>query len=205
MRGFRLADAHLAGTRVIQVLVEGKSPDAIKNPDVLRRMDALGTFIAHQPLPIGKVVSIVDLLKQLSVVVDPAGGGKLPDTEQGVAQYLLLYGMGGDEEDLARLVDRPFQNAVITAYVKTDDFRAMKAMTVATQAEADRLFAGTAGDRARGRRRHQRDRAERDDGPRQDRQPDPDLDPGRRHHRDPAALDRRAACWCCCRWRRRRW
>ena len=144
VRGFRLADAHLAGTRVIQVLVEGKSPDAIKNPDVLRRMDALGTFIAHQPLPIGKVVSIVDLLKQLSAVVDPAGGGKLPDTEQGVAQYLLLYGMGGDEEDLARLVDRPFQNAVITAYVKTDDFRAMKAMTVATQAEADRLFAGTA-------------------------------------------------------------
>ena len=61
----------------------GESPDAIKNPDVLRRMDALGTFIAHQPLPIGKVVSIVDLLKQLSVVVDPAGGGKLPDSEQG--------------------------------------------------------------------------------------------------------------------------
>ncbi|MES1164533.1 MAG: MMPL family transporter, partial [Verrucomicrobiota bacterium] len=121
-----------------------KSPDAVKNPDVLRRMDGLGTFIAHQPLPIGKVVSIVDLLKQLSVVVDPAGGGKLPDSEQGVAQYLLLYGMGGDEEDLARLVDRSFQNAVITAYVKTDDFRAMKAMTVATQAEADRLFAGTA-------------------------------------------------------------
>jgi uncharacterized protein len=144
VRGFRLADAHLAGTRVIQVLVEGKSPDAIKNPEVLRRMDALGTFIAHQPLPIGKVVSIVDLLKQLSLVMDPAAGGKLPDSEQGVAQYLLLYGMGGDEEDLACLVDRPFQNAVITAYVKTDDFRAMKAMTVATQAEADRLFAGTA-------------------------------------------------------------
>jgi len=142
VRGFRLADSRLAGTRVIQVLVTGQKPDAIKNPEVLRRMDALGTFIAHQPLPIGKVVSIVDLLKQMNLAIDPAGGGKLPDTEQGVAQYLLLYGMGGDEEDLARLVDRPFQHAVITAYVKTDDFRAMKAMTTATQAEADRLFAG---------------------------------------------------------------
>ena len=50
--------------------------------------------------------------------------------------------MGGDEEDLARFVDHDFQRAVITAYVKTDDFRAMKTMTVATQAEADRLFAG---------------------------------------------------------------
>jgi predicted RND superfamily exporter protein len=143
VRGFRLADARLAGTRVIQVLVEGQKPDAIKNPEVLRRMDALGTFITHQPLPIGKVVSIVDLLKQMSLAIDPSAGGKLPDSEQGVAQYLLLYGMGGDEEDLARLVDRPFQHAVITAYVKTDDFRAMKAMTEATQAEANRLFAGT--------------------------------------------------------------
>ncbi len=142
VRGFRLADARLAGTRVIQVLVEGDRADAIKNPEVLRRMDALGTFITHQPLPIGKVVSIVDLLKQMNLAIDPAGGGKLPDSEQGVAQYLLLYGMGGDDEDLARLVDRPFQHAVITAYVKTDDFRAMKAMTEATQAEANRLFAG---------------------------------------------------------------
>jgi predicted RND superfamily exporter protein len=142
VHGFRMADARLEGTRVIQVLVEGRAPDAIKDPEVLRRMDALSTFIAHQPLPVGKVVSIVDLLKQLSVVVDPAGGGKLPDTVQGVAQSLLLYSMGGDEEDLSRLVDHGFQRAVITAYLKTDDFRAMKAMTDAAQAEAYRLFAG---------------------------------------------------------------
>jgi uncharacterized protein len=144
VHGFRMADARLAGTRVIQVLVEGSAPDAIKNPDVLRRMDQLSTFIAHQPLPVGKVVSIVDLLRQISLAVDPSGGGKLPDTTQGVAQYLLLYGMGGDEEDLARVVDRPFQRAVITAYLKTDDFRAMKAMTEAMKVEATRLFAGTA-------------------------------------------------------------
>jgi uncharacterized protein len=142
VHGFRMADAHLAGTRVIQVLVEGGAPDAIKDPEVLRRMDQLGTFIAHQPLPVGKVVSIVDLLEQMSAVIDPGGGGKLPDTAQGVAQVLLLYGMGGDEEDLSRLVDHGFQRAVITAYLRTDDFRAMKAMTVATQTEADRLFAG---------------------------------------------------------------
>ena len=126
-----MADSRLAGTRVIQVLVEGSAPDAIKNPEVIKRMDPLGTFIAHQPLPVGKVVSIVDLLRQMSLAVDSNGGGKLPDTAQGVAQYLLLYTMGGDEEDLSRFVDRPFQNAVITAYLKTDDFRAMKAMTVA--------------------------------------------------------------------------
>ena len=190
VHGFRMADARLAGTRVIQVLVEGNAPDTIKNPDVLRRMDELGSFIAHQPLPVGKVVSIVDLLKQMSLVMDRAGGGKLPDTTQGVAQYLLLYAMGGEEEDLAHFVDHDFQRAVITAYLKTDDFVAMKAMTVAAQAEADRLFKGLPGDGARRRRRHQRDRAQRDDGARQDHEPDPDLAAGPGDHVAAAALDR---------------
>src|SRR6266540_4945985 len=40
VHGFRMADSRLAGTRVIQVLVEGDAPDTIKNPEVLERMDA---------------------------------------------------------------------------------------------------------------------------------------------------------------------
>jgi predicted RND superfamily exporter protein len=142
VHGFRMADSRLTGTRVIQVLVEGNAPDAVKDPEVLKRMDALSTFISHQPLPIGKVVSIVDVLKQMSRAIDSSGGGKMPDTVEGVAQYLLLYTMGGDEEDLSRMVDRDYKNAVITAYIKTDSARDMKAMTTATQAEADRLFKG---------------------------------------------------------------
>ena len=142
IHGFRMADSRLTGTRVIQVLIEGNAPDAIKNPEVLHRMDELSGFIARQPLPIGKVQSIVDLLKLMNAAMENTEAGKLPDTVQGVAQYLLLYSMGGSEEDLSRLVDRDFQNAVITIFLKTDDFAAMKALTVATMAEADRLFAG---------------------------------------------------------------
>jgi predicted RND superfamily exporter protein len=143
IRGFRMADTRLAGTRVIQVLIEGDAPDAIKSPEVLRRMDELSAFIARQPLPIGKVVSIVDLVKQVSRAVGGAAAGQIPDSLQGVAQVLLLYSMGSDDEDLGRLADPNFQRGVITVYLRTDDFRAMQAMTNATQAEADRLFAGS--------------------------------------------------------------
>jgi uncharacterized protein len=142
IHGFRMADSRLTGTRVIQVLIEGSAPDSIKDPEVLRRIDALSSFISHQPLPIGKVVSIVDLLKQIGRALDSESGGKMPETREGVAQYLLLYAMGGEEEDLSRLVDKSFQHAVITTYLKTDNAGAMKAMTVATQAEAVRLFKG---------------------------------------------------------------
>ena len=143
IHGFRMADSRLMGTRVIQVLVEGKALDSIKDPEVLKRMDTLANFIARQPLPVGKVVSIVDLLKQISSGIAPEQGGKLPETRDGIGQLLFLYNMGGDEEDLSRFVDRGYQRAVIMAYIKTDNFREMKAFTVATQAEADRLFSGT--------------------------------------------------------------
>ena len=144
VRGFRLADSRLAGTRVIQVLDEGKKEDAIKDPKVLAAMDQLAKFIQKQRIPIGKVVSIVDVMKQMNRAIDnDPKSERIPDTLEGAAQLLLLYSMSGDSEDLRRLVDYKFKNAVITAYVKTDDFRMMQEMTVATQAEADRLFAGT--------------------------------------------------------------
>jgi predicted RND superfamily exporter protein len=146
VRGFRMADSRMAGTRVIQVLVEGKAVDAIKEPEVLKRMDALATFIKKQPLPVGSVVSIVDVLKQIGIGIrnDANANDALPQTLPEVAQYLLLYSMSGDDGDLSRLMDRDAQRAVITAYIKTDDFRMMKAMTDAVQAEANRLFAGQA-------------------------------------------------------------
>ncbi len=143
VHGFRMADSRLAGTRVIQVLLEGSAPDAIKDPKVLAQMDALSTFITHQSLPIGKVVSVVDVLKQIGKAIDAEHPERaLPDTSDAVAQFLLLYSMSGDEDDLSRVVDREFKNAVITAYVKTDDFPSMKTFSVALQKEAARLFQG---------------------------------------------------------------
>jgi uncharacterized protein len=76
------------------------------------------------------------------VITNDERAATLPDTPEAVAQFLLLYSMSGDEDDLARLVDHDFQRAVITAYLRTDDFRMMKAMTVAVESEAKRLFAG---------------------------------------------------------------
>ncbi|HWP09009.1 MAG TPA: MMPL family transporter [Polyangiaceae bacterium] len=142
VHGFRMADSRMAGTRVIQVLIEGNATDTIKDPKVLAKMDELSKFIAHQPLPIGKVVSIVDVLKQIQKAIDPEHPDLFPDTPELVAQQLLLYSMSGDDDDLSRLVDRDFRNAVITAYVKTDDFRSMKSFTVAVQDAAARLFQG---------------------------------------------------------------
>lgn len=144
MKGFRLADERTAGTRVVQVLVEGKAPGAIKNPEVLKRMDQLGTFASQLPIPVGKVVSVVDVLKVMNRVIsdnDPKAE-VLPDTPEAAAQFFLLYSMSGDADDLKRLVDERFQKAVITIYLRTDDHKEIKRLVTAVDNEAKRLFQG---------------------------------------------------------------
>jgi predicted RND superfamily exporter protein len=87
---------------------------------------------------------VVDVLKQMSLVInsDSPNAGDVPETQQEVAQYLLLYSMSGDDDDLTRMVDHDFQRAVLTAYLKTDDYADLKALTVGMQDEAKRLFSG---------------------------------------------------------------
>ena len=132
-RDDRLLNASLAGTNTFYVLVEGKTGDAIKGPAVLRAMDKTQAFLASQP-GIGHTLSVVDMLKainrgmtggsggskagSLPTNADPAGS--LPASADLVSQYLLLYSMSGEPGDFDGLVDYPYRNAIIQAFVKTD-------------------------------------------------------------------------------------
>lgn len=142
VHGFRMADSRLSGTRVIQVLIEGEQ-GALKDPTVLAKMQELTEFIKAQPLPVGKVVSFVDVMQQLAAFAMEDPNAKLPETPEQVAQIWELF--QPSDAEISRMVDTEsnFANGVITAYLKTDDFRQMDAMRRDVQAEADRLFANS--------------------------------------------------------------
>jgi predicted RND superfamily exporter protein len=143
-RGFTLADERTAGTRVVQVLVEGKAVDAIKDPEILKRMDELSQYINQLKFSVGKVVSIVDVLKVMNRVFDNDNPKSevLPSSMEAVSQYLFAYAMSGDEGDLRRLVDADYQRAVITVYIRTDDQNEMKQLVTAMEKKAASLFKG---------------------------------------------------------------
>lgn len=143
VRGFRLADEKLAGTRVVQVLVEGKQTEAIQDPRVLSAMASLTEFIERQPVPVGKVVSFAQVLQQMKRVIDgSAAQAALPSSKEEVAQYLLLYSLSGNEQNLRRMVDADYRNTVLTVYLRTDDYGAIQRLTTAIDGESARLFAG---------------------------------------------------------------
>ena len=111
----------MAGTNTFYVLVEGKSDNAIKDPAVLRAMERTQAFLAAQP-EVGHTLSIVDMLKQINRGMNggSAAAGTLPTSADLVSQYLLLYSMSGEPGDFDGLVDYPYRNAIIQAFVKTD-------------------------------------------------------------------------------------
>jgi predicted RND superfamily exporter protein len=114
-------NASLAGTNTFYVLIEGNAPDAIKDPKVLKAMAETQALLAAEP-GVGKTVSIADFVRRMHRAMngdDPAFD-RIPDSKELVSQYLLLYAMSGDPGDFDSLVDYPYRNAVIQAFVKSD-------------------------------------------------------------------------------------
>jgi len=117
----RALNAALAGSNTFYVLVEGDRDDAIKDPAVLRGVEAVQAFLAHEP-EVGRSVSIVDFLKQINRAMhgdDPAFD-RLPADRDTISQYLLLYSISGEPGDFDGVVDYPYRNAIVQAFVKTD-------------------------------------------------------------------------------------
>ncbi|MEK6748413.1 MAG: MMPL family transporter [Pseudomonadota bacterium] len=111
----------MAGTNTISVLIRGDSEDRIKDPAVLRGMEAVQQYLIQQQ-GVGKTLSIVDFIKRMNQAMhadDPAFN-QVPESRELVAQYLLLYSTSGEPGDFDSYVDADYRNAIIVAYVKSD-------------------------------------------------------------------------------------
>jgi uncharacterized protein len=111
----------LGGTNTLYLLVEGASDDAIKNPKTLTAIDELQRFLENQPY-VGKTVSIADFIKRMNQAMhaDDASYNKIPDSQDLISQYLLLYSMSGDPDDFDSYVDYEYRTANLTVFLKTD-------------------------------------------------------------------------------------
>ena len=116
-----ILNERLAGTGSLFFLIEGQGTDSIKNPKILQGMVKLQTFLESQP-QVGKTQSLADLIKRMNQAVhadDPAYF-TIPDQQDLIAQYLLLYSLSGDPQDFDSFVDNDYQKAVIFIYLKDD-------------------------------------------------------------------------------------
>jgi len=74
-----------------------------------------------QALPeVGLATSAARIIRQMSRALhdsSESGYDQIPETREAVAQYFELYAMSGDAEDFEKLVDFPYEHAIVTARI----------------------------------------------------------------------------------------
>ncbi|MBU1065271.1 MMPL family transporter [bacterium] len=109
-----IIDKYFGGSTQLSIKTEGD----IKDPVVLRKMEQLCDYLEQEPT-VTRTISIVDYIKKMNKAFngDSSEYYVLPDTREAVAQYLLLFSISGDEDDLSQVVDYDYSQAQIMARV----------------------------------------------------------------------------------------
>ncbi|MBI2842274.1 MAG: MMPL family transporter [Armatimonadetes bacterium] len=122
----RTINRKLGGTATAYLVAQADEEGAVKHPDILRRIEEMQRELEKSPL-VGKTTSIVDVVKRINRVMhenDPKYE-VIPDSDNVVAQYLLLFSMVGKPRDLNNFVDYPMRQANVWVQLKTWDAVAM--------------------------------------------------------------------------------
>jgi uncharacterized protein len=117
----QILNERLGGTNTLNLIIEGKDSDAIKDPRVLQGIEATQRFAEAQP-DVGKTISIADFVKRMNQAMngDDPKFYAIPDNQELISQYLFLYSMSGEPGDFDSYVDYDYKVANLTVFLKTD-------------------------------------------------------------------------------------
>ncbi len=114
---------NFGGTSTLNVILDSERQDAFKQPEILRAIDAMQSDVDDNLEVVGNSFALTDYLKRMNKVLhaDSVQYNIIPSTQELVAQYLLLYEMSGDPENLWKVVDYDYQKANLTFQLKSDN------------------------------------------------------------------------------------
>jgi len=122
----KIADQHFGGTKMIQLLFKGD----VKTPEMMQNLD----FYEHKIVEnknVGKVTSVAGIIRKMSTALNDPGDefyDKIPGTYEAIAQYMELYSMSGDPEDLEEFIDFNFEYTVMTVQYHADNINDINAV-----------------------------------------------------------------------------
>jgi len=133
-------NTHFGGTSTLNVILEGD--DAVmKSPEALKAMAEMQAAVESENGLVGSSFSLADYLKRMNKVMheDRVEYERIPDDPELIAQYLLLYEMSGDPENLWKVVDYNYAGANITFQLKSDNSKALEAAMSSVNSFESRL------------------------------------------------------------------
>ena len=123
----KFINENFGGTSTLNIVLEGEQENTFKNPEVLKLIVKMQNKVVDQLTIVGNSFSLGDYLKRMNKVMhaDSAKYDIIPENQDLIAQYLLLYEMSGDPENLWQVVTEDYQKANITIQLKSDNSKAL--------------------------------------------------------------------------------
>lgn len=124
----------------LEIRLKTNHENGIKEPEFLNKLDKLEQNLETLS-QFQKVTSIVDVVKQLNKVLtdNNESSYRIPDTRNAVAQELLLYELGEDN-DLSYFIDEKYSEARLTVRIPMVSSRSMKKYLDTADAEIKKIF-----------------------------------------------------------------
>lgn len=123
----KFINENFGGTSSLNVILDSKDDGAFKNPEILKAIDRMQKDVDGTLEIVGNSFALTDYLKRMHKVMhaDSEKYNVIPDTRDLIAQYLLLYEMSGDPENLWKVVDYNYKKANLTFQLKSDNSKAI--------------------------------------------------------------------------------
>lgn len=123
----KFINKNFGGTSTINVILESDKKDAFKEPELLKMVDRMQSQVVGSLEIVGNSFSLADYMKRMNKVMhaDDESYNTVPDQRDMIAQYLLLYEMSGDPENLWEVVDYNYQTANVTFQLKSDNSKSI--------------------------------------------------------------------------------
>jgi len=121
-------NSHFGGTTALNLILDADSKvNTFKQPDVLRLIDKMQSTLEVDVPEVGTSFALTNFLKRMNKVMheDKDEFDIVPDNQNLVAQYLLLYEMSGDPKNLVKAVNYDYSRLNVTIQLKSDDSKAI--------------------------------------------------------------------------------
>jgi len=119
---------HFGGTTTLNLILDAKGKkDAFKEPEVLKLVNKMQHKVQNELPVVGNSFSLTDYINRMNKVMnaDDEKFNTIPDSKDMVAQYLLLYEMSGDPENLNKVVNYDYEKLNLTFQLKSDNSKAL--------------------------------------------------------------------------------
>ena len=118
---------HFGGTTNLNIILSSDKKNAFKNPAYLQDINQLQNKL-EQIEKVGDSFALTDYLLRMDKVLNNKDTQvkKLPDSQELIAQYLLLYSMSGDPENRNKVINNDYNKVNLRLNLKSDNAKLIK-------------------------------------------------------------------------------